>query len=99
MMVHSSAVGNREECVFTGRDLLPAERYWVSKLNFGDRVGARSPEFTIRHEPAEDLAVVLVWTRIIHFDIGQPNTLFYHCVLTGSWELYFFLFRRPQSAG
>src|SRR5439155_13116311 len=89
---------NREECVLTGRDLLAAERYRVAKLDFGDRVGARAPEL-IRYQAAEDLAIVLVQARIIHLDIGQPDTLFHHRTLAGSRELYFFLFRRPQSAG
>src|SRR4030095_558612 len=90
---------NREECVLTGRDLLAAERYRVAKLNFGDRVGARAPELTVRHQAAEDLAVVLVWARIIHLDIGQPDTLFYHRVLAGRGELYFFLLHGSKAAG
>src|SRR5262249_41258686 len=90
---------NREECVLTGRDLLAAERYSFAKLDFSWRVGARAPELTVRHQAAKDLAVVLVWTRIIHFDIGQPDTLFYYRALAGSGELYFFLFRCPKNAG
>src|SRR6266480_2545419 len=89
---------NREECVLTSRDLLAAERYRFAKLNFGDRVGARAPELTVRHQAAEDLAVVLVWARIIHLDIGQPDALFYHRVLAGRGELYFFRVRCLKAA-
>src|SRR4029453_5407656 len=89
---------NREECVLTGWDLLPAERYRVAKLNFGDRVGARAPDLPVRHQAAENLAVVLVRARIIHLAIGPPDTLFYHRALAGCGELYFFLLRRPQAA-
>src|SRR6266487_472648 len=89
---------NREECVLTGRDLFAAERYCVAELNFGDRVGACAPELSIGHKATENLAVVLVWARIIHLYIGQPDTLFYHRVLAGRGELYFFLLRRSQTA-
>ena len=83
-----------------GRDLLAAERYCVAKANFGDGVGARAPELPVRHQAAEDLAVVLVRARIIHLDIGQPDTLFYGRVLAGRGELYFFLLRpRGSRAG
>src|SRR5207247_5205189 len=90
---------NGEECVLTGRDLLAAERYRFAKLNLGDRVGARAPELPVRHQAAENLAVVLVRARIIHLDISQPDTLFYDRVLAGRGELYFFLLRRPKAAG
>src|SRR5712672_2183078 len=89
---------NRKECVLTGRDLLAAERYRVAKLNFGDGVGARAPELPVRHQAAENLAAVLVRARIIHLDIGQPDTLFYDRVLAGRGELYFFLFPCAQAA-
>src|SRR5213075_312225 len=88
-----------EECVLTGRDLLAAERYRFAKPNSCDRVGAGAPELTVRHQATEDLAVVLVWTRIIYLDIRQPDALFYDRVLAGSGELNLFLLRRPKAAG
>ena len=83
--------------VLTGGDFLATERYGVAKLNFGDRVGASAPELPVRHQTAEDLAVVLVRARIIDLDIGQPDTLFYRRVLAGRRELYFFLVRRAHA--
>ena len=98
-MVHSLAVGIVKSAYSPAGISLPPNVTALAKLNFGDGVGARAPELPVRHQAAEDLAVVLVRARIIHLDIGQPDTLFYGRVLAGRGELYFFLLRRPKATG
>jgi len=76
------------------RDLLCRRASPFAKLNFGDRVGPVRIAY-VKAQGAEILAIVLVWARIIHLDLGQPTRCFYHRVLAGTGNLFF---RPPATA-